>query len=62
MFPIRTAFADGSDLLQSFRPPLDGFDVLIHLKRGLVARRLLALDAHNVDKKVRPMASDPKKV
>ena len=62
---LERQLVDGiGDVLQSFRPPLEHYDVVIHLKRGLVARRLHTFDAPS-DKKIRRFdpseADDPKK-
>ena len=43
---------------QSFRPPLEVYDALIHLNRAAIGRRLYTLDARPTDKKLHPFASD----
>ena len=43
---------------QSFRPPLDVYDAVIHLNRGFIARRLYTLDARATDKKLHPFTKD----
>lgn len=45
------------DVCQAFRPPLDSYDAVIHLRKGSIARRLYTLDARS-DKKLKPFGAD----
>ncbi len=46
------------DVFQAFRPPLDAYNVVIHLQRRSIARRLYALDDKPSDKKLKPFGAD----
>ena len=45
--------AGTGDVLQAFRPPVDAYDCVIHLTRGVVGRRLYTLDCPSIYKKVK---------
>jgi U3 small nucleolar RNA-associated protein 22 len=54
MSPIQSKV---KEIGQSFRPPLDVYDAVIHLNRAVIARRLYTFDAPVYGKKLRPFFS-----